>query len=160
MSVQQYAKYVRGVEKWYTRHKYSGLLWSTTREAYQIRTGHKQRHCAKCGNAECLYQRRSTADSQRGQVSCNTLYYNIFRCENHECIYFCFFSFNPSKHIAAGLVFLPKLRFDFDYKVKGQVLALPLNSHGNGLFEIGKLHSYIAKEYMIHNILDSRKFGY
>ncbi|TDG44996.1 hypothetical protein AWZ03_008557 [Drosophila navojoa] len=48
-------------------------------------------------------------------------------------------SYNPSKHVAAGMVFLPKLRFDFDYKVKGQVLALPLNGHGNGLFEIENL---------------------
>ncbi|EDV92788.1 uncharacterized protein LOC6563211 [Drosophila grimshawi] len=44
-------------------------------------------------------------------------------------------SYNPTKYVAKALVVLPKLRFDFDYKVKGHVLALNLNGHGKGGFQ-------------------------
>lgn len=40
--------------------------------------------------------------------------------------------------MAKALFAVPKLSFDFDYKVKGHVLALNLNGQGKGQFEAGK----------------------
>ncbi|EDW67424.1 uncharacterized protein [Drosophila virilis] len=44
-------------------------------------------------------------------------------------------NYSPSKYVAKALIFVPKLRFEFDYKVKGHVLALNLNGQGKGYFE-------------------------
>ncbi|KAH8306132.1 hypothetical protein KR018_002181 [Drosophila ironensis] len=38
-------------------------------------------------------------------------------------------------YVAKALITAPKLRFTFEYKVKGHVVALNLNGHGNGFFE-------------------------
>ncbi|KAH8383772.1 hypothetical protein KR009_010408 [Drosophila setifemur] len=38
-------------------------------------------------------------------------------------------------YVAKALILIPKLRFNFDYKVKGHVVALNLNGHGPGYFE-------------------------
>ncbi|XP_030370408.1 protein takeout-like [Scaptodrosophila lebanonensis] len=44
-------------------------------------------------------------------------------------------SYDPSSHTAKTATNAPKLRFEFDYKVKGHILALNLNSQGKGYFE-------------------------
>ncbi|KAH8332778.1 hypothetical protein KR074_010445 [Drosophila pseudoananassae] len=40
-----------------------------------------------------------------------------------------------NNYVAKALITVPKLRFNFDYKVKGHVVALNLNGHGSGYFE-------------------------
>ncbi|EDV30409.1 uncharacterized protein Dana_GF23274 [Drosophila ananassae] len=40
-----------------------------------------------------------------------------------------------NNYVAKALITVPKLRFNFDYKVKGHVVALNLNGHGVGYFE-------------------------
>jgi len=47
-------------------------------------------------------------------------------------------SWDQSHYVAKALIAVPKLRFNFQYKVKGHVVALNLNGHGNGYFEAGK----------------------
>ncbi|XP_017005321.2 protein takeout [Drosophila takahashii] len=44
-------------------------------------------------------------------------------------------SWDPNHYVAKALISVPKLRFNFEYKVKGHVVALNLNGHGNGYFE-------------------------
>lgn len=44
-------------------------------------------------------------------------------------------SWDPNHYVARTLISVPKLRFNFDYKVKGHVSALNLNGHGKGYFE-------------------------
>ncbi|XP_022213665.1 uncharacterized protein LOC111068457 [Drosophila obscura] len=44
-------------------------------------------------------------------------------------------SYDPKHYAMKALVYVPKLRFQFDYKVKGHVIALNLNGHGSGYFE-------------------------
>ncbi|XP_026839831.1 circadian clock-controlled protein [Drosophila erecta] len=44
-------------------------------------------------------------------------------------------SWDPNHYVAKVLISVPKLRFNFDYKVKGHVVALNLNGHGKGYFE-------------------------
>ncbi|KAH8363478.1 hypothetical protein KR084_010803 [Drosophila pseudotakahashii] len=44
-------------------------------------------------------------------------------------------SWDPNHYVAKALITVPKLRFNFEYKVKGHVVALNLNGHGNGYFE-------------------------
>ncbi|XP_016938254.4 circadian clock-controlled protein daywake [Drosophila suzukii] len=44
-------------------------------------------------------------------------------------------SWDQSHYVAKALISVPKLRFNFQYKVKGHVVALNLNGHGNGYFE-------------------------
>ncbi|XP_043655029.1 circadian clock-controlled protein daywake [Drosophila teissieri] len=44
-------------------------------------------------------------------------------------------SWDPNHYVAKALISVPKLRFNFDYKVKGHVVALNLNGHGKGYFE-------------------------
>ncbi|XP_030370409.1 protein takeout [Scaptodrosophila lebanonensis] len=44
-------------------------------------------------------------------------------------------SYDPTSHATKILTSAPKLRFEFDYKVKGHILALNLNSQGKGYFE-------------------------
>ncbi|EDX14626.1 GD21324 [Drosophila simulans] len=44
-------------------------------------------------------------------------------------------SWDPNHYVAKTLISVPKLRFNFDYKVKGHVVALNLNGHGKGYFE-------------------------
>ncbi|XP_016950982.1 circadian clock-controlled protein daywake [Drosophila biarmipes] len=42
---------------------------------------------------------------------------------------------DQSHYVAKALITVPKLRFNFEYKVKGHVVALNLNGHGTGYFE-------------------------
>ncbi|XP_016969590.2 circadian clock-controlled protein daywake [Drosophila rhopaloa] len=44
-------------------------------------------------------------------------------------------SWDPKHYVAKALINVPKMRFNFDYKVKGHVVALNLNGHGSGYFE-------------------------
>ncbi|KAH8311342.1 hypothetical protein KR044_005733, partial [Drosophila immigrans] len=43
--------------------------------------------------------------------------------------------YDPIRHTVKGLLSVPKLSFDFDYKLKGHVLLLNLNGQGKGHFE-------------------------
>ncbi|EDW81394.1 uncharacterized protein Dwil_GK11044 [Drosophila willistoni] len=44
--------------------------------------------------------------------------------------------YDADRHVAKAVVFIPFLRFAYDYKVKGHVVALNLNGHGKGFFEL------------------------
>lgn len=53
-------------------------------------------------------------------------------------ITFFIFSFNPKNLVSKIKLFLPKLRFDSDYKLNGRILNLALNGNGKSMMEIGK----------------------
>ncbi|KAH8232634.1 hypothetical protein KR032_010787 [Drosophila birchii] len=44
-------------------------------------------------------------------------------------------SYNSQRYVAKALITVPKMRFNFEYKVKGHVVALNLNGQGTGSFE-------------------------
>ncbi|ALC45588.1 CG14258, partial [Drosophila busckii] len=48
-------------------------------------------------------------------------------------------NYNADKYVIKAVAFVPKLRFEFDYKLKGHVLALNLDGQGKGSFEADKM---------------------
>ncbi|XP_034486913.1 uncharacterized protein LOC117791308 [Drosophila innubila] len=47
--------------------------------------------------------------------------------------------YNQKQYKLRALLNIPKLSFDFDYKVRGNILVLNLNGQGKGQFEAGKI---------------------
>lgn len=75
-------------------------------------------------------------------------------------------SYNAQRYVGKALVAVPKLSFDFDYKVKGHVLALNLNGQGKGQFEAGKnseslpsIFSYLIKLFFIEKLVIVMEFA-
>lgn len=75
-------------------------------------------------------------------------------------------SYNAQRYVAKALFAVPKLSFDFDYKVKGHVLALNLNGQGKGQFEAGKnweslpsIYSYLIKLFFIEKLVIVMEFA-
>ncbi|SPP80559.1 uncharacterized protein LOC117583730 [Drosophila guanche] len=52
-------------------------------------------------------------------------------------------NYDPEHYVIKALIYVPKLRFQFDYKLKGHVVALNLNGHGSGYFEAEKALLYM-----------------
>ncbi|XP_060648516.1 uncharacterized protein LOC132786111 [Drosophila nasuta] len=52
-------------------------------------------------------------------------------------------TYDPDRGLVKGLLSIPKLRFEFDYKLKGHVLLLNLNGQGNGFFETEKITTLV-----------------
>ncbi|KAH8358407.1 hypothetical protein KR093_000042, partial [Drosophila rubida] len=53
-------------------------------------------------------------------------------------------NYDPNQHLVKAVLYIPKLRFDSDYKVKGNVLLLNLNGQGKGFFETEKVTAHLA----------------
>lgn len=54
--------------------------------------------------------------------------------------------YNSKEYKLKALLYIPKLSYDFDYKMRGNLLVLNLNSQGKGHFECDKLTAVLELE--------------